>query len=144
VSKKSPKNSLKECIFVNSALKMQCYVVKSPTDCFFGNFANWVVKLSKYDLLYGWITTGGHPNTSKCIRVYFVAEEFTTTVIMNIDTTSKTMVNAATYHSGVGLRAYFYASNSVIVDVVFLIITLVIIDRYYIHLRIKLEEKKEG
>jgi len=38
----SNKNSLKECIFVifvNSALKIQCHVVKNPTDCFFGDFA---------------------------------------------------------------------------------------------------------
>jgi len=35
---KSPKNSLKECDFVNSALK-----IYTPTDCFFGDFAHWDV-----------------------------------------------------------------------------------------------------
>jgi len=34
--------------FVNSALKIQCHVVKknNPTDCFFGDFAHWEVKLN--------------------------------------------------------------------------------------------------
>jgi len=38
---KIAKKSLKERIFVNSALKMQCHVVKN-TDCIFGDFAHWV------------------------------------------------------------------------------------------------------
>jgi len=32
------------CVFVNSALKIQCHVVKitlRTTDCFFGDFAHW-------------------------------------------------------------------------------------------------------
>jgi len=33
---------LKECVFVNSALKTQCHFVKN-TDCFFGDFAHWEV-----------------------------------------------------------------------------------------------------
>jgi len=41
------KNSLKKCVFVNSALqnsKIQCHAVKNilATDCFFGDFAHWV------------------------------------------------------------------------------------------------------
>jgi len=28
-SEKSPKNSLKECVFLNTALKIQCHVVKN-------------------------------------------------------------------------------------------------------------------
>jgi len=36
---KSPKNSLKECVFVNSALK--CCQKYTPTNCFFGDFARW-------------------------------------------------------------------------------------------------------
>jgi len=38
---KSPKNSLKERVFVNSALKIQCHIVKkyTPTDCFFDAFS---------------------------------------------------------------------------------------------------------
>jgi len=39
------KNSLKVCIFVNSALKLQCHIIKNTllqTD-FFGDFAHWVV-----------------------------------------------------------------------------------------------------
>jgi len=39
---KSPKNSLKECVFVNLTLKIQCHIVKNTlsTDCFFGHFAH--------------------------------------------------------------------------------------------------------
>jgi len=39
---KSPINSLKECIFVNLALTIQCHVIKkyTSTDCFFGHFAS--------------------------------------------------------------------------------------------------------
>jgi len=37
----SQKNSLKECVFVNSTLKIQCHIVYTPTDCFFGNFSHW-------------------------------------------------------------------------------------------------------
>jgi len=38
------KNNLKECDFVNSALRIQCHVSKlyTPTDCFLGDFAHWV------------------------------------------------------------------------------------------------------
>jgi len=44
---KSPKNSLKECVFVNSALKIPCHIViLAPTDCFFGDFAHWVNPLN--------------------------------------------------------------------------------------------------
>jgi len=37
-------NSLKECVFVNLALKIQCHVVKNTLqqDYFFGDFAHWV------------------------------------------------------------------------------------------------------
>jgi len=38
---KSPKNSQKECVFFNSAQY-------TPTDCFFGNFAHWVVTAIYY------------------------------------------------------------------------------------------------
>jgi len=35
------KNSLKERAFVNSALNIQCHIVKiTPTDCFSGDFAH--------------------------------------------------------------------------------------------------------
>jgi len=41
------KNSLKKCVFVNSALKIQNtvpYCQKyTPTDCVFGDFAHWAV-----------------------------------------------------------------------------------------------------
>jgi len=35
------KNSLKECVFVTSALKICCQKY-TPTDCFFGDFPHWV------------------------------------------------------------------------------------------------------
>jgi len=39
---KSPKNSLKECVFVNSTLKVQCYIVKKKHyhRLIFGDFAH--------------------------------------------------------------------------------------------------------
>jgi len=43
VAKIAKKNSLKECVSVNSALKIQCHIVKNAllqTD-FFGDFADW-------------------------------------------------------------------------------------------------------
>jgi len=40
---KIAKNSLKDCVFVNMALKTPCHMSKyTPTDCFFGGFAHWV------------------------------------------------------------------------------------------------------
>jgi len=43
VGKIAKKNSQKECIFVNSALKIQCHIVKSTLlqTAFFGDFAHW-------------------------------------------------------------------------------------------------------
>jgi len=38
------KNDLKGCVFVNSALEIQCHIVK---DCFFGYFAYWVKAIEK-------------------------------------------------------------------------------------------------
>jgi len=39
VGKITKKNSLKGCVFVNSALKIQSHIV-TPTDCFFSDFAH--------------------------------------------------------------------------------------------------------
>jgi len=39
------KYSLKECVFVNLALKLQCHIVRKNTllqTAFFGDFAHWV------------------------------------------------------------------------------------------------------
>jgi len=40
------KHSLKECVFVNSALKIQCHYCQkyTPTDCFFGHFTFYLVE----------------------------------------------------------------------------------------------------
>jgi len=38
------KNSLKKCVFVNSALKIQFHVLKNTLlYCFFGDFVHWAV-----------------------------------------------------------------------------------------------------
>jgi len=45
VGKTAKKNSLKECVVVNSALNIQCHVVKNVLlqTAFFGDFAHWVL-----------------------------------------------------------------------------------------------------
>jgi len=46
VGKKSPKNSLKECVFVNSALKLQYHIVKNTSyRLLFGDFAHWFLAI---------------------------------------------------------------------------------------------------
>jgi len=40
--------------FVNSALKIQCYVVKN-TECFFGDFAHWEVALFGKTIADDWL-----------------------------------------------------------------------------------------
>jgi len=44
VGKIAKKNSLKDCIFVNSALQKY-----TSTDCFFGDFAHWLI--SRYNIM---------------------------------------------------------------------------------------------
>ena len=82
---------------------------------------------TNYYLLYGRITVRSHPNTSECVRIYLVAEELASTVIMDIDTTRKTMVDTAIHHGGVGFGPHFYTGDSVVVDVVLLIVALMMI-----------------
>jgi len=60
------KNSLKECAFVNSALKIQCHVVKNtvpccqkytPTDCFFGDPTGMIKFILNFATIISIVTT---------------------------------------------------------------------------------------
>jgi len=48
-----PVGKIVKSVFVNSALKTQCHVVKkyTPTDCFSGDFAHWITLSRNNDLL---------------------------------------------------------------------------------------------
>jgi len=53
VGKIAKKTVLKEYVFLNSSLKIQCHVVKyTPRDCLFGDFAHWVDISLIYFLYY--------------------------------------------------------------------------------------------
>lgn len=72
----------------------------------------------------GRITVWRDPNTRKIIRVYFVVNELTQTIFMHIDASSLTVMNFAVNHGGVGTSFHFKSSDTIIVYVICLEVTL--------------------
>lgn len=72
----------------------------------------------------GRITIWGYPYTSEVIRVYFVLDELSAAIFVNVNAPGLTMVNLAPHHSWIGTGFHFKTSNAIIVNIVCLKITL--------------------